>query len=283
VSQRLRIRSIKPEAWQDEKVGALSRDARLLMIGLITMADDEGRFRALPSVILGHAFPWDEIQPRKLAGWLVEIESVGLILRYEHDGKPYAAFRHWRRHQQINKPSDSVLPAPPDPVVVQENSQHNSRSAPVVLREDSSSESCSPARTDRIGSDRKGTDNTPAAELAEQEDREEVAHLCNLLADLIRSNDPNAKVAPDSKRWRDAVRLLIDADGRSPDEIERIIRWSQADDFWRSNILSAPKLRDKFTQLALKANSPIGQLSEREIRQQRRLASIHSLVIGDDQ
>jgi hypothetical protein len=50
------------------------------------------------------------------------------------------------------------------------------------------------------------------------------------------------------------MRLLIDKDGRSEAAVERIIRWSQADEFWRSNILSAPKLREQFTQLALKAS-----------------------------
>lgn len=59
MSTRPRIRTLKPELWQNEKVGDLSHGARLLFVGLITMADDEGRFRARPSVILGHVFPYD--------------------------------------------------------------------------------------------------------------------------------------------------------------------------------------------------------------------------------
>lgn len=158
MSNRPRIRSIKPEAWQDENVGALSHGARLLMVGLITMADDEGRLRALPSVILGHVFPWDEIPPRKLETWLAEIERAGVIVRYRDEGKPYAAFRHWRRHQKINKPTPSVLPPPPDPVVLRENSLPDSRSATGELPERSGNGSCPPARADRIGSDRNGTE-----------------------------------------------------------------------------------------------------------------------------
>lgn len=38
VNSRPRIRTLKPECWQDEKIGQLSRDARLLFVGLITMA-----------------------------------------------------------------------------------------------------------------------------------------------------------------------------------------------------------------------------------------------------
>jgi hypothetical protein len=31
-----------------------------------------------------------------------------------------------------------------------------------------------------------------------------------------------------------------------------VLRWSQADEFWRSNILSMPKFREKFGQLAMR-------------------------------
>lgn len=86
-------------------------------------------------------------------------------------------------------------------------------------------------------------------------DREHV-RLSQLLADLIRQRDPKAKAAPLSKGWLDAIRLLIDRDGRSPAEVERVIRWCQADAFWQANILSAPKLRAKFDQLAAKAGAP---------------------------
>ena len=55
------------------------------------------------------------------------------------------------------------------------------------------------------------------------------------------------------KRNADAIRLLIDRDGHDVDDIARIIRWCQADEFWRTNILSASKLREKYGQLSAKA------------------------------
>jgi hypothetical protein len=110
---RPRIRTLKPEMWADEKIGGLSRDARLLFVGLITMADDEGRLRAMPAAILGHVFPYDDDAPRKLAKWLEQIEMYGLIVRYEHAGKPYISLSGWERHQKINRARKSDLPAPP--------------------------------------------------------------------------------------------------------------------------------------------------------------------------
>ncbi len=118
---RARIRTIKPEMWQDEKIGALSRDARLLLLGLLTMADDEGRLLATPMRVLGHVFPFDSEAQKRLPKWLKEVESSGIVLFYEHNGNPYAAFRHWKRHQKINRATESELPAPPDPTIAAAN------------------------------------------------------------------------------------------------------------------------------------------------------------------
>jgi hypothetical protein len=92
-------------------------------------------------------------------------------------------------------------------------------------------------------------------------DRPEIARLCGLLAELMLANDPKAKPRPDSDRWYDACRLLLDRDARTADEIEHVIRFSQADSFWRSNVLSMPKLREQFGQLWLKAQgtTPTGR------------------------
>lgn len=129
---RPRIRTIKPESWQDEKIGPLSRDARLLFWVLITMADDEGRLRATLTMILGHGYPYDEDAPRKLPRWLEELERTEMIVRYENDRKPYIAFRHWRRHQKINRPVESKLPPPPDRWVVSANTVHGDFTEPSV-------------------------------------------------------------------------------------------------------------------------------------------------------
>lgn len=57
-----------------------------------------------------------------------------------------------------------------------------------------------------------------------------------------------------TKRWLDAARLLVDADGRDPAEVRTLMDWSQRDEFWRANILSLPKFREKYDQLRLAAS-----------------------------
>ena len=113
-----RIRSIKPSFWA--ACGYLSRDARLLAVGLISMADDDGRFVATQQAILGYVFPLDtDVTSKRLAAWLDEVTTRrpghdrALVELYEVDGVPYAWFPKYRKHQRINRPQPSALPAPP--------------------------------------------------------------------------------------------------------------------------------------------------------------------------
>jgi len=75
--------------------------------------------------------------------------------------------------------------------------------------------------------------------------------LSKLLSSLILKNNPKAK-KPNFQTWAKHVDLLIRVDNRTVNEIEEVIRWCQQDDFWRSNILSTKKLREKFDQLWVK-------------------------------
>lgn len=84
------------------------------------------------------------------------------------------------------------------------------------------------------------------------ERRADVDELCDRLADLIEAN--GSKRPTITKAWRDAARLLIDKDGRDHLKALRLIEWCQADEFWRSNVLSMPTFREKYDQLRLKAN-----------------------------
>lgn len=100
----------------------------------------------------------------------------------------------------------------------------------------------------------KGETGTPVARARKAVDPA-VQRLCRVLADLIRQRDPKATVKPDSDRWSTDMRLLVaDRDGDLA-EVERVLRWSQADPFWQQNILSPGKLRAQFTQLLLKADA----------------------------
>lgn len=81
------------------------------------------------------------------------------------------------------------------------------------------------------------------------------------LRDKILENKPDHKPIgePTLQSWAHSARLMIERDKRSPERILSVIDYSQSDEFWRANILSVPKLRDKFDALELRmgaANPP---------------------------
>ncbi len=72
--------------------------------------------------------------------------------------------------------------------------------------------------------------------------------LCQLLGDLIEANGSQR---PEGKRWAEDAERMLRLDGRDAAEAEVLIRWTQASDFWRANILSMSKFRQKYDTLRL--------------------------------
>lgn len=91
--------------------------------------------------------------------------------------------------------------------------------------------------------------------------------LAAYLRARILENLPTAKVPqPTShsmQRWSEDVDKMIRLDNREPQDIQHVIEFAATDSFWKANILSAKKLRDKYDQLYLKMNQGNG-LSERQ-------------------
>ncbi|MDH2927251.1 helix-turn-helix domain-containing protein [Lonepinella koalarum] len=62
---------------------------------------------------------------------------------------------------------------------------------------------------------------------------------------------------PNINRWANEVRLIREIDRRSHREICELFQWANRDGFWKSNILSPHKLREKWDQLEMKRQSQI--------------------------
>lgn len=123
-----RIRTIKPEMWQDERLASVSIPSRLLFVMLISTADDAGRFRAAGPLLRGALFPWDEasVKSDDVAAWLAELAGQGLVRVYEVGGVTYGDLPKWQKHQRIDNAARSLLPPHPDgpaepPPVVERN------------------------------------------------------------------------------------------------------------------------------------------------------------------
>ena len=107
----MRIRSIKPEFWESESLGRVSREARLLFIGLFSCCDDHGRARASSRLLASRLYPYDDDAFKKLPNWIAELEKQGCVRIYVAAGESYLDIPKWLNHQKIDKPSASKLPA----------------------------------------------------------------------------------------------------------------------------------------------------------------------------
>jgi len=78
--------------------------------------------------------------------------------------------------------------------------------------------------------------------------------LAKRLYDRILENNPNHK-KPNLQNWANDIRLMMERDKRTQKQIEYVIDWCQQNNFWKSNILSVAKLREKFDQLVIQIKS----------------------------
>lgn len=82
--------------------------------------------------------------------------------------------------------------------------------------------------------------------------------IAKFLRDKILEWKPNAKVPKETveglNKWSNDIRMMMEIDRRDKSDICKIIAFATKDAFWRSNVLSASKLRDKYDQLEAKMN-----------------------------
>ncbi|MFI7563827.1 hypothetical protein ACIBVM_18555 [[Kitasatospora] papulosa] len=253
-----RIRTIKPTFFTSLTIADLSFEQRLTFIGLWTHVDDEGRCVDDARLIKAAVWPLDDRTAADVEDDLRALTELSLITRYTLTRRSFIAVTGWAEHQRINRATPSKYPAPeqgemaPEPPLTSSN--EDSPKTHTQLSEDSR-----PERNREQGKE-QGTGNresssAPAPRTPDPApNRDDVERLCEHLADRIEGN--GSKRPTITKAWRTAARLLIDKDGRTEEQVHGCIDWCQDSDFWRGNVLSMPKLRDKYDQLRLQATRP---------------------------
>lgn len=105
-----RIRTIKPEIWTDEKLTECSLSARLLFIGMLNFADDNGNQPYSAKRLKMQIFPADAIDTQPL---LNELLAQGVVIDYSANDEKFLHIKGFRTHQVINRPSSTRIPQPP--------------------------------------------------------------------------------------------------------------------------------------------------------------------------
>jgi hypothetical protein len=103
----MRIRTIKPEFWQHPVMSRLPYDTRILALGLLNLADDEGYFSADTDYIRGAVlFREDSSNVRRM---LDELSRSGWITLCGSPERPVGRVVNFRKHQRVDRPQPSRL------------------------------------------------------------------------------------------------------------------------------------------------------------------------------
>lgn len=245
-----KIRALHPDFWTDDLVVSVSPLARLLFQGLWNFSCDNGHVRNRPRQLKLRILPADDVRIVELLAELAEVELITMtdewikVINLRKRQRPDLRYFTTCEHEGCEEPERTT-------------SQRESRRAHGVQSE--GARRADEVRTDLHATDGDGDgdsdgesdgDIRPPASPADAA-REDVERICKHLADRIEGN--GGKRPSITKKWRDAARLMLDRDGRSEDQVHGAIEWCQRDEFWRANILSLPKLREKYETLRLQA------------------------------
>lgn len=109
-----RIRTIKPDAFRSETLSEVTLTAERTFFGLLTEVDDDGRFKDRPAVLNGALWSLRaEHNVTHMEEDIEELVNVGLACRYQVDGVKYLHLPSFKRHQYVQRPTKSKLPACP--------------------------------------------------------------------------------------------------------------------------------------------------------------------------
>lgn len=105
-----RKRMIDPSIWQSEDFSKLSSLAKIVFIGLFSLADDEGRGRANAIYLKSSLFPYEEgLRSTDIEKTLSEISSNMSVIFYSYNESNYYELTSWDRFQKIDRATPSQI------------------------------------------------------------------------------------------------------------------------------------------------------------------------------
>lgn len=124
-----RIRTIKPQHWDDRRLPEVSLQAHLLWIASWNFSDDKGIFEADPILIKSKAFPRrTDIRIEQVSQWLDQLVKARFIVPFNYNDESYYVSRTFETHQKIDKPQPSKIPSEIIRGIFDERSSNGSRS-----------------------------------------------------------------------------------------------------------------------------------------------------------
>jgi len=245
----MRSRIIRPAFFKSEAVCKLSYPARLLFIGLWTMADREGRLVWRTPVVHGALFPTDD--DADVMGWLNEAIGQGLLLPYLAGDDRLLEVPGLRANQgrgiHGGEPASMLRPFPGDGEGW--GSEHVTPLVSALVTDGGDTLALS-----LEGSHLERADRRQAAAFATDSPEYRLAVM--LRACIASHSDRHVKAVDEGRlqAWSKTFDLLLRRDAAEPREVALVMRWAHCEDpsgFWRSNLLSASSVRKHFPRLSI--------------------------------
>lgn len=231
--------SVEAYSWALNHAPCKSPTQKLVLLALANHARPDGT-AAFPSV--GTIQRYTLLSERTIRLKLDELEEIGVI--YRCDPRIVAAYipRHDRRPQGWNLALGLRNEVQEEQVVDERGAFDDTNGVHVIPNEVH-------LTTERGAGDAPKpyiTVNEPY-----KENMSEASRLCHLLSSLIVLN--GSKSPNITEKWVHDMEKIMRLDGRTYQQVDACIRWSQQNDFWKANILSPGKLRAKYDTMRLQA------------------------------
>jgi hypothetical protein len=249
-----RARNIKPGFFVNDDLAELPPLARLLFIGLWTLADCEGRLKGKPKQIKAQILPYDECCIEAL---LFDLDKSGFIQSYSVQGQPVIQVVNFVKHQNPHKNEKSKgteFCSYDERDIKEEAIQgHAGESSKIAINPDKN-------HTDRADSlllkeergKRKEESAKEPSKKNTQVSPEDLAAATSMYNCILQINPGHKE--PNFDSWANTIRLMRERDGRTYEEIGALFSFANQDEFWRSNILSPEKLRKQWDKLVIQSN-----------------------------
>lgn len=240
--------------WALTKAPVADPVARLVLVGLANHAGPDGRGARPAQATLAR---YVGVSDRTIRTKLRLLEHIGLLS--EGDQTAVEHLRADRRPVVFDLAIDVVAERAEDVSAraAGGRSRHDGRKITTARAEDE----------DRTGGNTLPTEPSMNLSTEPSENRvgdavatpprADVLEVCRIVSDhveLVTGKRPTA-----GARWQQQARLMLDADGRTVDEVRAVMAWVTASSFWAPNVLSVPKLREKWDTLVGQARRDLGQ------------------------
>lgn len=116
--------------WESKQFSNLTDKEKLVYIGLITLADDEGRFKCDSLLLKSKLFPFSKkghvTRPSDIKKGLKRMNDMGMVRIWQADGEWVGEHPKWKKYQKLRE----------DRVKLSDISPHNDAESPPKLSKD---------------------------------------------------------------------------------------------------------------------------------------------------